>query len=156
MKGIVSLALVCALAFSACTRVTPATTVKQVSFNGVQLMQVVQAMATAVISAENSGALSRNRAVAVMTTLKQVTDACNKVIEFLTLLAQTSEPREIKMYSDGVSRLLEVVNTGIFQAMIPIDDVTLKTDLGLLSLEISRTIATINRTILGKAERDAK
>ena len=46
---------------------------------------------------------------------------------------------------------LDVINTGLFQAFIPIQDETLKTDLGNLAAEMGRTITIINREVLGRA-----
>jgi len=143
-------AILCVVICTACVKLTIPATVKQVSGNGIHLMQAVQAMATAVEHSEDMGAIPRDKAIKVMATLLVVTDAAQQVVKYLNLMMLAKTPNELNSTVDAVIKALEIINTGLFQALIPIQDETLKTDIGLLAAEIGRTITIINREILGR------
>jgi len=151
MKSL-SLLLCCVLLSAGCVKkISIPATVKQVSNNGIHIMQTVQAMASAVEKAENDKVISRNAAIKVMGILSKIIDAAEQVIKYLTLMLSSDSPTELNSSVDKVIAALDVINTGLFQAFIPIQDETLKTDLGNLAAEMGRTITIINREVLGRA-----
>lgn len=144
-------AVLCLVLLSSCARISIPATVKQVSGNGVHIMQTVQAMATAVEQAEEKKILPRNQAIKVMVVLSKITDAGQEVVKYLNLMMLADSPTELNSSVDKVIAALDIINTGLFQALVPIQDETLKTDIGLLAAEMGRTITIINREILGRA-----
>ena len=143
--------IACVLLSACVKKISIPATVKQVSNNGIHIMQTVQAMATAVETAEEAKRIPRNQAIKVMVTLSKITDAAQQVVKYLTLILTSDSPTELSSTVDKIVAALETINVGLFQAFIPIQDETLKTDLSSLASEMGGTIAIINREILGRA-----
>ncbi len=138
------------LLVSACAGKTTPQIAATVATHGRTLMTAVQRTQQAVIDAEAKGAIPRNAAVKSMETFQKIGLAGEDAAELLdTLVTLDVGSVEAKTTIEKIQIALDLVDSQMFAALVPIGDEATRAQVGTLAAEVSRLISTINREILG-------
>jgi hypothetical protein len=154
MKKVIVAPIICLLllgSLPACSANNPPVIVAgNVAQHGTTLMKAIQVTQQAVAEGEKSGAIPRNAAIKSMEAFKQIGDAGQNAAQLLQTLADLpagSDQRQTVIIQ--VQGALDLVDSGLFSALVPIGDEATREKIGKLATEISKTITIINRQILG-------
>lgn len=134
----------------ACAGRSVPTTVAVVSDNGTRLVQGVKAIAEAVVAGEKGGAITRNNAIKVMTSLDVLVKKAEDASKYLDVLLKATTPAAQTSAATQVQAALDFISSNMFVALVPISDDTLKLNVAGLAGEVSKTVGIINREILGR------
>ncbi len=119
---------------------------------GTTLAKGIKATAQAVADAEAQKMIERNDAVKVMNTLLAITNKSDEAATMLRLLVNAQGTPEAAGLAGQVQTALDFINTELFTVLVPIKDEGLKQRIGALAAEVSRTVALINREVLGRIQ----
>lgn len=148
-QATVVMLLVINVACAGNTAPTVPTVATNVSNRGTELMGAINSVQKAVIDAEASGALPRNAARSSMTVFQTIGANGEKAAGLLKQLVNMAPNSTEKQTAvQQIQAALDLVNSGLFEAIVPISDETTRNKVIDLAKAVSTTITIINREIL--------
>jgi hypothetical protein len=154
MKTIFTGMLLCvALCFSGLSNTACATNnapqvVTTVSTAGTELMGGIKKFQQAVFDAEAAGKISRNKARTAVEATKTVGDAGQTAAKLLQEYLNARTLAEKQSLAQQIQAALGLVNSGLVQALLPIDDEATRTSLTAFITEIQKTVLNISSQLL--------
>lgn len=128
------------------------TVVATVATHGTTLITALKATQQAIIDAEAKQLIPRNAAVTSIQTFQKIGASGEEVAKLLnTLLALPADSTEVPTTIDRIQAALDIIQSQLFDALVPIENAEVRSQVSRLASEVSKTIALINREILGDA-----
>ena len=141
--------LMAVIIMNACAGKNPPTIAPDLAVNGKTLLQAVDATQKAVADAEARGAITREQAIKSMNVFKKVwtsaETAANSLESLTTLTAGSAEAATVV---EKIQAALDVVDSGLLEALVPIGDENTRAQVTKLAQSVSALISEINRQIL--------
>lgn len=133
-----------------CAGNNPPQVAANIADRGTTLMKAVQAAQDAVIAAEASGTLPRNAAVSSMEVFKRIGAAGTTLSEYLRTYASLApNSSEASTLRARIQEALDLIDSQIFQVLVPIADEGVRKQVSELAAQVSRLVTIINRQLLG-------
>lgn len=119
-----------------------------VSQTGTVLMQGVQRFQQSLIDAEATGKVTRNQARTAMEATQKVGNAGQRTAQLLREYLNVTTPDARQTKAEQIQATLELINSGLVQALLPIEDPATRQNLTALVIEVQKTVFLISSQLL--------